>query len=91
MHDQGKFIIAAIGIFFTYFYFGILQEKITRSRYGERTEDGNYEKFTYTLTLVGVQCLWNWIFAKGMFKSTSSIDKFLSIFFSLPINSFDSC
>lgn len=67
MHDQTKFIVSAVGIFFLYFYFGILQEKITRGRYGDaRNEDGSYgEKFTYTLTLVGVQCLWNWIFAKG--------------------------
>lgn len=70
MHDQSKFIIAAVGIFFSYFYFGILQEKITRGRYGDsRNEDGSYgEKFTYTLTLVGVQCLWNWIFAKGLLR-----------------------
>lgn len=67
MHDQSKFIIAAVGIFFSYFYFGILQEKITRGRYGDnRNEDGSYgEKFTYTLTLVSVQCFWNWVFAKG--------------------------
>lgn len=67
MHERTKFIVAALGIFFSYFYYGILQEKITRGRYGEdRNEDGVYsEKFTFTLTLVGVQCLWNWIFAKG--------------------------
>lgn len=73
MHDQGKFIIAALGIFFSYFYFGILQEKITRGRYGERNEDGSYEKFTFTLTLVGVQCLWNWIFAKGFIHTHNLI------------------
>lgn len=70
MHEQTKFIVAALGIFFSYFYYGIVQEKITRSRYGEtRNEDGTSysEKFTFTLTLVGVQCLWNWIFAKGKY------------------------
>lgn len=67
MNDRTKFIVAALGIFFSYFYFGILQERITRGRYGDqKNEDGtNGEKFTYTLTLVGIQCLWNWIFAKG--------------------------
>lgn len=67
MQDRIKFAVAALGIFFSYFYFGILQEKITRGRYGDnRNEDGSHgEKFTFTLTLVGVQCLWNWIFAKG--------------------------
>lgn len=73
MHDQGKFIISALGIFFLYFYFGILQEKITKGRYGERNDDGSYEKFTFTLTLVGVQCLWNWIFAKGFIQARKII------------------
>lgn len=68
MQDNIKLAIAASGIFVSYFYFGILQEKITRGKYGnELNEDGSIgEKFTYTLTLVGVQCFWNWIFAKGM-------------------------
>lgn len=68
MQDNIKLAIAASGIFVSYFYFGILQEKITRGKYGsDQNEDGSIgEKFTYTLTLVGVQCFWNWIFAKGM-------------------------
>lgn len=67
MNDKTKFIVASVGIFFSYFYFGILQEKITRGRYGDAVnEDGSRgEKFTYTLALVGIQCLWNWVFAKG--------------------------
>lgn len=67
MHDNAKFAVAALGIFFSYFYFAILQEKITRGRYGDKAnEDGSLgEKFTFTLVLVGVQCLWNWIFARG--------------------------
>lgn len=65
MSENTRFVVSALGIFFSYFYFGILQEKITRGKYGAN-EDGNLgEKFTFTLTLVGVQCLWNWIFAKG--------------------------
>lgn len=67
MQDRFKVGIAAIGIFVSYFYYGILQEKVTRSKYGDhRNEDGTHgEKFTFALTLVGIQCLWNWIFAKG--------------------------
>lgn len=67
MNDKTKFAISALGIFFSYFYFGILQEQITRGRYGdELNEDGTRgEKFTFILALVGIQCLWNWIFAKG--------------------------
>lgn len=67
MHDRYKFGIAAVGIFVSYFYYGILQEKITRGKYGDdRNEDGTHgDKFTFALTLVGIQCVWNWIFAKG--------------------------
>lgn len=67
MNENTKFAIASVGIFFSYFYFAILQEKITRGKYGkEKNEDGTVgEKFTFTLILVGVQCLWNWIFARG--------------------------
>lgn len=65
MNDNTKFIVAALGIFFSYFYFGILQEKITRGVYGATGDGSPGEKFTFTLMLVGVQCLWNWIFAKG--------------------------
>lgn len=68
MDDRTKFLVCAVGIFFCYFYFAILQEKITRGRYGDQVnEDGSHgERFTFALTLVGVQCLCNWIFAKGM-------------------------
>lgn len=65
MNESTKFIVAALGIFFSYFYFGILQEKITRGKYGADEDGGLGEKFTFTLTLVGVQCLWNWLFVKG--------------------------
>lgn len=77
MHEQTRFIVAALGIFFSYFYYGILQEKITRGRYGDsQNEDGSFgEKYTFTLTLVGVQCLWNWIFAKGKFLLNKTILK----------------
>lgn len=68
MSDKKKVIIAAVGIFVCYFYFGIIQEKITRGRYGdELQEDGTRgERFTFMLALVGVQCICNWIFAKAI-------------------------
>jgi len=68
MDERTKFIICALGIFFCYSYFAVLQEKITRDPYGhDVNEDGSKgERFSYALTLVAVQCLCNWIFAKGM-------------------------
>ncbi|ESO86832.1 hypothetical protein LOTGIDRAFT_128290 [Lottia gigantea] len=51
-----KLIVCAIGIFVCYFYYGILQEKITKGKYGEGEER---EKFVYTLSLVFVQCIVN--------------------------------
>lgn len=67
MTDTRKFIIAAVGIFVCYFYFAILQEKITRGRYGDELQDDGSkgERFTYMLALVGVQCICNMVFAKG--------------------------
>lgn len=59
--SRTKLLVCAAGIFVCYFYFGILQEKITRGQYG----DGEVkEKFTYMFALVFVQCLLNYIFAK---------------------------
>ncbi|XP_053695272.1 solute carrier family 35 member B1 homolog [Sabethes cyaneus] len=68
MSDKKRFLIAAVGIFVCYFYFGIIQEKITRGRYGDDPqEDGTRgEQFTFTLALVGVQCICNWLFAKAI-------------------------
>ncbi|GFY58171.1 solute carrier family 35 member B1 [Trichonephila inaurata madagascariensis] len=60
MSSNKRVIGYAAGIFVCYFYFGILQEKITRSTYGDS------DKFTYTSTLVFVQCVVNCLFAKIM-------------------------
>lgn len=60
-NKHSKLFICAIGIFVCYFYFGMLQEKITRGQYGDRE---NREKFTYMFALVFVQCLVNYVFAK---------------------------
>ncbi|VVC93815.1 solute carrier family 35 member B1 homolog [Leptidea sinapis] len=59
-----RFIFFASSIFFCYFIYGMLQEKITRGKYGE-----NNEKFTCTLSLVLVQCIVNLIFAQILMLS----------------------
>lgn len=66
MSDAKKMFTNAAGIFVCYFVYGILQEKITRGRYGDEVnEDGTKgERFTFTLALVAVQCAVNWLFAK---------------------------
>jgi solute carrier family 35 (UDP-galactose transporter), member B1 len=67
LNDKSRLLISASGIFVSYFIFGMLQEKVTRGRYGsEENDDGTIgERFTFTLALVGVQCLFNWLFVKG--------------------------
>uniref|UniRef100_A0A1L8EI40 Putative solute carrier family 35 member b1 n=2 Tax=Haematobia irritans TaxID=7368 RepID=A0A1L8EI40_HAEIR len=66
--EKSRFLVFALGIFFCYFMYGIVQEKITRGRYGQqKNEDGTVgESFTYALALVWVQCLCNFLFAKGL-------------------------
>ncbi|XP_070498961.1 solute carrier family 35 member B1 homolog [Chironomus tepperi] len=68
LKDKQYLLISAVGIFVCYFYFGIMQEKITRGRYGtEENEDGTVgERFTYTLALVAVQCMFNYLFVKAI-------------------------
>lgn len=72
MNKNNKFIICAAGIFVSYFYFGILQEKITRGTYiyEVATEDGTTtsitEHYKYFLVLVFVQCFVSCCFAKGL-------------------------
>lgn len=60
-HSGWRLLGIAAGIFCCYFYFGIYQEKITRSKYGP-----DEEPFTYTQALVFVQCLVNAIVAAGL-------------------------
>ncbi|RWS05296.1 solute carrier family 35 member B1-like protein [Dinothrombium tinctorium] len=54
-----RLLLYACGIFFCFFYFGILQEKITRTKYGE-----SKEIFRCTISLVFIQCIVNAVFAK---------------------------
>ncbi|XP_030751142.1 solute carrier family 35 member B1 homolog [Sitophilus oryzae] len=68
--QKQKFLIYAAGIFVSYFYYGILQEKVTRGKYvhEEVLADGTKtvisEKFTFALTLVCTQCILNYIIAQ---------------------------
>ncbi|CAH0558063.1 unnamed protein product [Brassicogethes aeneus] len=70
MATTKQFMIYAAGIFVSYFYFGILQEKITRGKYSYEEVDSEgksvtkVEKYTCTLTLVFIQCVTNYILAK---------------------------
>ncbi|XP_076437096.1 solute carrier family 35 member B1-like [Babylonia areolata] len=52
-------IVCFLGIFCCYFVYGLLQETITKAKYGEKGE-----KFHYTLSLVFVQCIINGFFAR---------------------------
>lgn len=56
MDRRFKFLICTAGIFITYFYYGIIQEKITRGNYGG-------EQFTCMLSLVFIQCIANYFYA----------------------------
>ncbi|KAK0177939.1 hypothetical protein PV328_001933 [Microctonus aethiopoides] len=61
-NNNTKLLVCAAGIFFCYFYFAMLQEKITRGVYGD--DENNKEKFTYMFALVFFQCVINYFFAK---------------------------
>ncbi|XP_021349736.1 solute carrier family 35 member B1-like isoform X2 [Mizuhopecten yessoensis] len=56
-----KLAVCAVGTFLSYFVYGLLQESITKGKYGEREKT---EKFTYTTTLVFMQCIANALAAK---------------------------
>lgn len=57
--SEFRFILYSAGILVCYFIFGMLQEKITRGKYGD-----NGDKFTCALSLTLVQCVVNYIFAQ---------------------------
>uniref|UniRef100_A0A915PYK6 Small-subunit processome Utp12 domain-containing protein n=1 Tax=Setaria digitata TaxID=48799 RepID=A0A915PYK6_9BILA len=57
--QTANLIFCAGGTLFCYLWFGIIQESITKGKYGS---DGK-ERFTYTQALVFVQCAMNTLFA----------------------------
>ncbi|XP_058036262.1 solute carrier family 35 member B1 isoform X4 [Ahaetulla prasina] len=57
--------LCCLGVFVCYFWYGVLQETITRGKYGEGAKQ---EKFRYALSLVFIQCVMNAIFAKLMIQ-----------------------
>lgn len=64
-NERIRFIVCFLGVFVCYFYYGILQETITRGQYGEGEKK---EKFVYATTLVFIQCIINAVFAKILIK-----------------------
>ncbi|XP_061605125.1 solute carrier family 35 member B1 [Phyllopteryx taeniolatus] len=56
-----RFIVCFLGVFVCYFYYGILQETITRGDYGHGDQK---EKFRFARTLVFIQCIINALFAR---------------------------
>lgn len=75
-----KFLIYSAGIGFSYWYYGILQERITRTKH----EPGG-EIFTCTMTLVLLQCIFNTIFAKFMlaFIFDQGVDRTKSTYYGI--------
>ncbi|XP_068633275.1 solute carrier family 35 member B1 homolog [Battus philenor] len=63
IRSEIRFVFYSSAIFICYFIFALLQEKITRSTYGEN------DKFTCALSLVLVQCFVNYIFAQILVMS----------------------
>ncbi|XP_005394264.1 PREDICTED: solute carrier family 35 member B1 [Chinchilla lanigera] len=72
--DRLRLPLCFLGVFVCYFYYGILQEKITRGKYGEAAKQ---ETFTFALTLVFIQCVINAVFAKILiqFFDTARVDR----------------
>lgn len=63
--NKRKLAVCFLGVFISYFYYGVVQEKITRADYGEKKE-----KFVYALSLVFIQCIVNALFAIAVLKLT---------------------
>ncbi|XP_075206342.1 solute carrier family 35 member B1 isoform X1 [Anomaloglossus baeobatrachus] len=68
-HGGLRLLACFLGVFVCYFYYGILQETITRRTYGEGEKQ---EKFHYALSLVFVQCVVNGLFAKLLIRFLDS-------------------
>jgi len=61
--DRLRFLGCALGIFVCYFYFGILQERITRGKYVSGENGEKEERFTCIMSLVFVLCAVNYVYA----------------------------
>ncbi|EDV28355.1 uncharacterized protein TRIADDRAFT_21659 [Trichoplax adhaerens] len=61
MRKSTKLFFCASGIFISYFFYGIAQEKITRGKF---SIDGTTDKFTFSTSLVALQCLANLLIAR---------------------------
>ena len=78
-----RLLVCVSGVFFCYFIYGLLQEKITRGTFGEEKE-----RFTFAQCLVFTQCVINAIFAKvrngnEQWSSSFSFSSFFFFFFLL--------
>ncbi|KAM3178587.1 hypothetical protein ACTXT7_002290 [Hymenolepis weldensis] len=62
-NSVGYLIFCAFGVFCSYFLYGILQEAITKTKYGP-----SKESFRYILSVLFIQCLINALFAKIALK-----------------------
>lgn len=60
--DKFKLVGASIGIFISFFLFGVIHERITRRTYGE-----NEERFTFFVALVGLLFLFYYLVAQSKF------------------------
>jgi len=64
--SRGKLCLCGLGIFVCYFYYGILQERITRGKYLSGDAE---ESFTCIQALVFFQCVVNYLYALVMSKT----------------------
>ncbi|CAN7983772.1 unnamed protein product [Ixodes hexagonus] len=64
MGSPVKLLFYALGIFVCYFYYGVLQEEITKTQYGPKKE-----KFVYAQPLLFFSCIMNAVFAKVMLST----------------------
>ncbi|KFD55620.1 hypothetical protein M513_03368 [Trichuris suis] len=64
-----RLVACALGIFICYFYYGIIQEKITRGKYGP-----DKEPFICAQSLVFVQCVANALFVKLLMAFSGSMN-----------------
>uniref|UniRef100_A0A8B9HUQ5 Solute carrier family 35 member B1 n=1 Tax=Astyanax mexicanus TaxID=7994 RepID=A0A8B9HUQ5_ASTMX len=61
LNERVRFAVCFLGVFICYFYYGILQETITR---GDYSQGEKKEKFRYATTLVLIQCIISSVFAR---------------------------